>query len=227
MALLHCLSRPAENPPDSSRRAPASSRARSRAIVGQEADREGAGIQTVSSSWRGDQSAGAVAIWRSSPSGLTHGRDLLRHRRRRLQRCRNAVGVREVADPVVGGRPNLRTVPAGGSGHSSTRRVADWRRLDPPPGRRSLVAKVGFEPTRGCPQRCLRPPRLPFRHFAWPGHRSGAGTTAAGPASFRRCPAQPHPDARLAAPHHRRQEGRARRAGRPAVGGRRGSDPAP
>jgi hypothetical protein len=52
-----------------------------------------------------------------------------------------------------------------------------------------LVAKVGFEPTRGCPQRCLRPPRLPFRHFALPGHRSGAGTTAAGRAPQRPCPA--------------------------------------
>ena len=28
-----------------------------------------------------------------------------------------------------------------------------------------VVPKPGFEPGRGCPQRCLRPPRLPFRHF--------------------------------------------------------------
>ena len=28
-----------------------------------------------------------------------------------------------------------------------------------------LVPKVGFEPTRVLAQRCLRPPRLPFRHF--------------------------------------------------------------
>jgi hypothetical protein len=28
-----------------------------------------------------------------------------------------------------------------------------------------LVPKVGVEPTRGCPQRFLRPSRLPFRHF--------------------------------------------------------------
>ena len=30
---------------------------------------------------------------------------------------------------------------------------------------RMVVPKVGLEPTRGCPQRCLRPPRMPFRHF--------------------------------------------------------------
>ena len=28
-----------------------------------------------------------------------------------------------------------------------------------------MVPKVGFEPTRGCPHRFLRPARLPFRHF--------------------------------------------------------------
>ena len=28
----------------------------------------------------------------------------------------------------------------------------------------SELPKVGFEPTRGCPQRILSPPRLPFRH---------------------------------------------------------------
>ena len=28
-----------------------------------------------------------------------------------------------------------------------------------------MVPKVGFEPTRVLAQRCLRPPRLPFRHF--------------------------------------------------------------
>src|SRR5262249_39976051 len=27
------------------------------------------------------------------------------------------------------------------------------------------MPKVGVEPTRGCPQWFLRPPRLPFRHF--------------------------------------------------------------
>ena len=30
---------------------------------------------------------------------------------------------------------------------------------------KSVVPKPGLEPTRGCPQRCLRPSRLPFRHF--------------------------------------------------------------
>ena len=28
-----------------------------------------------------------------------------------------------------------------------------------------MVPKVGLEPTRGCPQRSLSPPRMPFRHF--------------------------------------------------------------
>jgi hypothetical protein len=28
-----------------------------------------------------------------------------------------------------------------------------------------MVPKVGIEPTWGNPQRCLRPSRLPFRHF--------------------------------------------------------------
>ena len=37
-------------------------------------------------------------------------------------------------------------------------REASWIRAN-------LVPKPGFEPGRGCPQRCLRPPRLPFRHF--------------------------------------------------------------
>ncbi len=33
----------------------------------------------------------------------------------------------------------------------------------------TLVRKVGLEPTRGYPQRFLRPPRLPFRHFRLAG----------------------------------------------------------
>ena len=85
-----------------------------------------------------------------------------------------------------------------------------------------LVPKVGFEPTRGCPQRCLRPSRLPFRHFGSRRNPSGAargpGTRAAVTASMRGTSrrivsgrASPAgPDARLAAPHHRRPEGRAR-----------------
>lgn len=30
---------------------------------------------------------------------------------------------------------------------------------------RVMMPKVGFEPTRGNPQRFLRPSRIPFRHF--------------------------------------------------------------
>ena len=30
---------------------------------------------------------------------------------------------------------------------------------------KGVVPKVGVEPTQGCPQRFLRPSRLPFRHF--------------------------------------------------------------
>ena len=33
-----------------------------------------------------------------------------------------------------------------------------------------MVPKVGVEPTRGRPQRFLRPSRLPFRHFGVAGH---------------------------------------------------------
>ena len=32
-----------------------------------------------------------------------------------------------------------------------------------------VVPKAGVEPARGCPQRFLRPPRLPFRHFGMRG----------------------------------------------------------
>ena len=38
---------------------------------------------------------------------------------------------------------------------------------------------MGFEPTRGCPQRCLRPPRLPFRHFGTDEDRSRGGNLEA------------------------------------------------
>ena len=35
---------------------------------------------------------------------------------------------------------------------------------------KEMVPKVGFEPTRVLAQRCLRPPRLPFRHFGLDEH---------------------------------------------------------
>ena len=60
-----------------------------------------------------------------------------------------------VASPAIGepwGRRRAPPCPAQG-GRSAERPVV------------RVVPKVGFEPTRGCPQRCLRPPRLPFRHF--------------------------------------------------------------
>jgi hypothetical protein len=47
-----------------------------------------------------------------------------------------------------------------------------------------VVPKVGFEPTRGCPQRILSPPRLPFRHFGTDRHRTGSA--AAGPSRHSR-----------------------------------------
>ena len=92
-------------------------------------------------------------------------------------------------------------------------------------GRRSclvtpgVVPKLGFEPRRGCPQRCLRPPRLPFRHF---GPGQSADTVADAPRSSRTRPAEPGrpgeasgagADARLAAPHNRRPEGPPGRGG--------------
>ncbi len=40
------------------------------------------------------------------------------------------------------------------------------------------VPKVGVEPTWGCPQRFLRPPRLPFRHFGRPLEGDGRIRTA-------------------------------------------------
>ena len=41
-------------------------------------------------------------------------------------------------------------------------------------GKRRMVPKAGIEPARGCPQRFLRPSRLPFRHF---GRERGRFTT--------------------------------------------------
>ena len=38
---------------------------------------------------------------------------------------------------------------------------------------KDLVPKVGVEPTWSCPQRFLRPSRLPFRHFGHFGHTLG------------------------------------------------------
>jgi hypothetical protein len=40
-----------------------------------------------------------------------------------------------------------------------------------------LVPKTGLEPVRGCPQRFLRPQRLPFRHFGAPAIMIGARRT--------------------------------------------------
>ena len=48
-------------------------------------------------------------------------------------------------------------------GGSGPRRIRDNLRSEESQSRR--VPKVGIEPTWGNPQRCLRPSRLPFRHF--------------------------------------------------------------
>jgi hypothetical protein len=108
---------------------------------------------------------------------------------------------------------------------------------DRPNAGAKVVPKMGFEPIRGCPQRCLRPPRLPFRHFGADRHPSGApsGSAAAKwcgagalrvPRDDRRNPGQEvgvsqRTDARLAAPHNRRPEGPPDRGGPSLDDGRR------
>ncbi len=61
--------------------------------------------------------------------------------------------------------PKTRVLPL----HYSARRprlsAVGWPESRRPEADSRLVPKVGFEPTRVFAQRCLRPPRLPFRHF--------------------------------------------------------------
>ena len=87
------------------------------------------------------------------------------------------------ADPnaPAGGalQPHVRNMPPSRS-RASTRTAKSSTRSA---ASRLVVPKVGFEPTRGCPQRCLRPQRLPFRHFGAERHpnrrpRHGCGTRA-------------------------------------------------
>ena len=65
------------------------------------------------------------------------------------------------ADPDINERRDEESLPAGTGRHAGRRPT----RAGAGPAAMDLVPKVGIEPTRGCPQRCLRPPRLPFRHF--------------------------------------------------------------
>ncbi len=73
--------------------------------------------------------------------------------------------------------PDRLVLVAGTAPRAAARRRArpDGR---PRRARAAMVGAVGIEPTRGRPQRCLRPSRLPFRHAP------GRIRNASGPATF-------------------------------------------
>jgi hypothetical protein len=77
--------------------------------------------------------------------------------------------------PQIGGSRRVLARPSAGAGQAAIRFAT----------RESSLGTVGVEPTRGFPQRCLRPPRLPFRHVPRGECRRRARTIRPWPAPIR------------------------------------------